>query len=89
MKLIIKNYLIEYNMENSFLDINKNSMEFGFWAEGYKSVLIQIIERVYVTEVIRDWYISDVVINEKKYLIKWEKRIRPLTDEELKNKYGK
>ena len=78
-------------MENlDFLEIHQKSMEtLGFWNEAYKKVVIGMIENGYKTEVIKDWCISDLVINGDKVLIKWNKRYRPLTEEELKEKYGR
>lgn len=78
-------------MENlDFLEIHQKSMEtLGFWGEAYKKVVIGMIENGYKTEVIKDWCISDLVINGDKVLIKWNKRYRPLTEEELKEKYGR
>jgi hypothetical protein len=76
--------------EFNFLEIHKNSMEnLGFWEETYKKSVIQMIENGYKTEVIREWSISDLSINGDKILIKWAKRYRPLTKEELKEKYGR
>lgn len=78
-------------MENlDFLEIHQKSMEtLGFWNEAYKKVVIGMIENGYKTEVIKDWCISDLVINGDKVLIKWNKRYKPLTEEELKEKYGR
>lgn len=76
--------------EFNFLEIHKNSMEnLGFWEETYKKSAIQMLENGYKTEVIREWEISDLVTNGDKILIKWTKRYRPLTDEQLKEKYGR
>jgi hypothetical protein len=76
-------------MEDSFLDMHKDSMEtLGFWSEQYKSVIIKHIENMYKQEVIREWCISDVVFNGEKILLKWNKRYIPLTNENLKERYG-
>jgi hypothetical protein len=73
-----------------FLGIHKEAMDInGFWNESYKSVVIKSIELTYKSEVIREWCISDILMNGDKFLIKWEKRIIPLTDEQLKEKYGR
>jgi hypothetical protein len=61
----------------------------GFWDEAYKTSIINMIENGYKTEVIKEWGISDLVINGDKILLKWVKRYRPLTEEELKEKYGR
>ena len=76
--------------ELNFLDLHKQGMEtLGFWDESYKKVVIGIIENGYKTEVIKEWGISDLVVNGDKILLKWAKRYRPLTEEELKEKYGR
>lgn len=46
------------------------------------------IEKLYNTEVIKEWGISDMVINGDKVLLKWFKRHHPLDAEELKKNYG-
>jgi hypothetical protein len=61
----------------------------GFWDEAYKTSIINMIENGYKTEVIKDWCISDLVVNGDKILLKWSKRYRPLTEEEIKEKYGR
>jgi hypothetical protein len=77
-------------MEKSFIDLQKDLMEvMGFWTEEYKSVILSSIEGNFKTEVIREFGISDLVVNGDKFLIKWYKRHRPLTNEELKEKYGR
>jgi hypothetical protein len=74
----------------NFLELHKSSMEtLGFWDESYKKVVITMIESGYKTEVLKDWCISDLVVNGDKILLKWNKRYRPLTEEELKEKYGR
>jgi hypothetical protein len=76
--------------ELNFLDLHKQGMEhLGFWDETYKSSVINMIENGYKTEVIKEWGISDLVVNGDKILLKWAKRYRPLTEEELKEKYGR
>ncbi len=77
-------------MKKSFLEIHKEKMDvLGFWDEQYKSTLLLSIEHTYRTEVIREWGVSDVVMNGDKVLVKWFKRHIPLTDEQLKEKYGR
>jgi hypothetical protein len=73
-----------------FLEAHKNGMEhFGFWSETYKEVIIKCIETGYKKEIIRLWRVSDFVSNGDNVLVKWSKRKFPLTDEELKEQYGK
>lgn len=77
-------------MENSdFLKIQQESMKIrGFWDEQAKSVILSSIESLYSSEVIRNWYISDMVIRDSnRILIKWEKRFIPLSDQEIEGKY--
>ena len=74
-------------METPFIEIHKNRMDLsGFWEEQYKSVLIQSMENMYIKEVIREWGISDIVINGDKVLVKWYKRHIPLTHDDYKIK---
>ena len=61
----------------------------GFWSEEHKSVVIMMVEMKYKTEIIREWTISDLIVNRDKVLVKWEKRLLPLTKEELKQRYGR
>ncbi len=71
-----------------FLEHTKSGMEvLGFWTETYKSVLILQVERSYRRDVVRDWCVSDIVINGDKVLLRWDRRIFPLTEEELDKKY--
>ena len=73
-----------------FLELHKEKMEtLGFWSEEYKSVVISMMETRYKTEVIREWVIVDLIFKDDKALIKWKKRFQPLTDEQLKDKYGR
>jgi len=63
---------------SDFLEVHRqmpNQME--FWAEEYRSSIIAHIESWYKPEIIKQWCISDIVINGDKFLIKWSKRILP------------
>lgn len=76
--------------KQTFLEGHQERMGIlGFWDETYKSIMITQMEELYKTEVIIDWGISDIVINEDKVLLKWYKRHQPLNAEELKKKYGR
>lgn len=76
--------------EYDFLEIIQESQKImGFWNEIHKSVLIKTIERTYISEVTRDYGISDIVINSDKVLLKWFKRHQRLSNQELKDNYGK
>ena len=75
---------------NEFLEIHKTQMEpTGFWSEEYRSSIIGCIEAKFKTEVIREWTITDFVSNGDRVLVKWVKRLFPLTDKELSEKYGR
>lgn len=70
--------------------IQNNQSTLGvFWDEQYKATILKGIELSYKTEIIREWGIQDIVINGDKVLIQWFKRFQPLTDEYLKDKYGR
>ena len=75
---------------SKFVSSQNELMELsGFWKEDYKSCVITQVESNYKTEHIRVWGISDIIFSGDKALIKWYKRYRPLTKEELKKQYGK
>lgn len=76
-------------MKDSFLKIQQDSMQFRFWSEEYKNSILKTIEGRFKTEILREWGISDFIPNGDKILLKWYKRHRPLTDEELKDQYGR
>ena len=74
----------------TFLEGHQELMEvLGFWDDTYKSTVIMQMEEMYKTEIIKEWGISDMVINGDKVLLKWFKRHRPLSAEELKKRYGR
>lgn len=81
--------MAEEKVEKSFLELKQQSMEFGFWSDENKSLILYGIESLYNKNVIRDWSVTDMVIKDEKVIMRWTKRYRPLTDEELQNKYGK
>ena len=72
-----------------FLELHTASMHRGFWAEEYRSLVIKAIESRYKTDIIREYGISDFVSNGDKVLVKWVKRIIPLSDQQLKDDYGR
>jgi hypothetical protein len=72
-----------------FLEIHQNNMEIlGFWDEDWKATILRVIESRYQKEIIREWGISDMVMNGEKVLLKWYKRYTPLSDEEMKKRFG-
>lgn len=74
----------------NFLKKRQDAMPIlGFWEEISKYKLINSILLRYNTDIIREWLISDIVINDDKVLLKWFKRDMPLSDEELKDDYGR
>lgn len=77
-------------MEKTFAQSYKDRIDhFGFWEEENKSTIINLIESAYKIEIIKEWGISDLVINSEKVLVKWEKRFRELDDEQLQKRFGK
>ena len=78
------------NKKQTFLEGQQKRMAvLGFWDEAYKSSVILQMECMYKTEIIKEWGISDIVINGDKALLKWFKRHQPLDAEELKKRYGR
>ena len=74
----------------NFIETHIEGMEtLGFWSEEYRSAVIRMIEAGYKTEIIREWAIVDLLLNGDKVLVKWGKRFQPLTNKELKDKYGR
>lgn len=73
-----------------FLEQHKKSLEhFGFWDEMLKDNLKHLILSTCNTAIIRDYMIVDFVVNNDKVLLKWAKRFKPLTENELKDKFGR
>ena len=97
MKKQIKKQKTQLKTTNEMADKNKTFLEvhrerieiLGFWDDTYKSTVIMQIEDMYKTEIIKEWGISDIVINGDKVLLKWFKRHQPLSAEELKKMYGR
>lgn len=72
-----------------FLEIQKEHMDvLGFWDEDYKTGILRCVESRYNKGVIKEWGISDMVMNGDKVLLKWFKRHAPLSDEEMTKRYG-
>lgn len=61
----------------------------GFWDVASKRLLIRGLESNFNTNILRDLYIDDIIMNGDNVLINWKKRLRPLTDDELKGQYGR
>lgn len=75
----------------NFLEFHKERLEHvGFWQEGYKQTLLKSAEQNYKTEILREYTIVDIIFkDDKNFLMKWVKRFQTLTDEELKEQYGR
>jgi hypothetical protein len=74
---------------DDFLKLHKEGMDItGFWDETYKSSFIRAYEKLHHADIIKEWTIVDFTLNGHKVLVKWYKRHRPLTNEELQEKYG-
>lgn len=75
-------------MAKPFLELHKDLMDTSktVWSELYKDSVIKIIERGYNSEYIREWGISDLIINGDKVLLKWYKRHFPLSDDDIRIK---
>lgn len=66
----------------------KSAEVLGFWEEYYRGQVIHWMECVFDKEILRDYNISSFQVTGDRVLVKWTKRYRPLTDEELLDKYG-
>lgn len=74
--------------EKTFLEIMQSPDNTWFWTEDYKGVWFSYMETFYKKSIVREWRIADVVPNGDKFLVKWEKRIQPLTEMDLQKKYS-
>lgn len=82
--------LNDLKRQMNLLEVHRQNIEiFGFWTEEYLTVIMKSIELRHNTEIIREWSISDFVVNGDKVLVKWVKRFQPLSDMELKEQYGR
>ena len=71
-------------LENHIENINATGT---IWNELSKKTIAWSIERSFDDIILKKRYISDIVINGDKVLIKWGKRLIELTDEQVKEKY--
>lgn len=77
-------------MSNSFLKTHQKAIEtLGFWTEDRRKSIIKAIELQYKEEVVKEWCISDFILDGDRVLLKWAKRFIPLSEQELKDNYGK
>ena len=62
----------------------------SFWNEISRRQVLLSIELGFRREIIRDMCITNIATDPTNgFVIKWEKRFRPLTDEEMEETYGK
>lgn len=77
---------------NQLVDTYLGTVEkIGFWKEVPKSQIIHALESGYRREILKDWFIDDVVFKDatcSDALINWKPRFRSLTDEQINEKYG-
>lgn len=73
------------------LEVHKKGLNLlGFWQEEGKSSVIIALMSQYRTDVIRDYMIIDVIVKDNEsFVIKWKKRFKPLSDEELLEKWNR
>ena len=75
---------------SKFFEDQVNFMEkLGFWDELELVYLKSMIESRHKDHVIKDFYINEIVFANDKVLLKWKPRYQPLSDQELKEKYGR
>ena len=74
---------------DDFINIQKRSIDANgmFWREEFTQSIKKLIENNYSESIIKHYFISDIVINGEKTIVKWTKRYIPLTDEQYKEKY--
>lgn len=68
---------------NKFIELHMEKMKFSFWGEIHKSTIIKQFEATIEPEILREYYVSDIIFNGNMALIKWEKRHISLTDKQL------
>ncbi len=77
------------NKDDILLQNHIAKSQIEFWDERDKQSLIQSFMATYRKEVVMTWLIVDIVINGDKILLKWKKRIIPLTEQDYKDKFIK
>ncbi len=70
-----------------FLESHKSTCENGFIDEYSKSVIISLLMPTFRSEIVKEWLISDIIINGDRAFVKWTRRLKPLTDKEYNEKY--
>jgi hypothetical protein len=62
----------------------------GIWEEVYASRLKVLIESNVNSELVKGSYVSKIIpLNDDKFLVHWNDRFRPLTDEDYVKNYGR
>lgn len=60
----------------------------GMWQEVSDTILKTSLELVHRKDIIQKYYIEDIMIRRnEKVLVKWSKRLQPLSEEEYNKKY--
>jgi len=74
-------------MEKDFVDIYKEGIEYlGFWTEESYQFVKKCIEMQYKKEIIENYFVEKIELVRDGVLIKWKKRINPLSKTELSEK---
>lgn len=62
----------------------------NFWEKKYMEEVVRAIESTYKREILRDMCIVGITTtHDGDFLIEWKRRIFSLTDQELKDRYGR
>lgn len=81
---------MEDEQKKTFLEHQIKRMEtLGFWGDLPKSIVLHQMELMYTTEILREWCIIDLVTNGNEVLVQHAKRVTPLTNAEVEEKYGR
>lgn len=62
----------------------------GIYEEQFSSTIYKVLESNYKPSIVRNWGIIAILPapDKDKHLVKWKKRIFPLSDEQMKERYG-
>lgn len=80
---------MENNKKFDLLDLIKQGMKSAIFKGNTKEEIIRSIESSIDKEAIRVYCVSDFELNNESNIIRWGKRESPLSDDELKELYGK
>ena len=60
----------------------------GFWDKISRPLLFKMLMLTFKKEIVMEWEITDVAVTlDGEFLINWEKRFFPLTEQEYNEKY--